>query len=450
MSVNEILNNTFAQTKSDNIVNSAASLQFRKKLNPLTKLARQLVLSKLNNLRVGKLTLIERHKVGTQESFQTHVFGEKTVDFQVEAQITVHHPQFYCDLAFGGSIGAGESYILEYWSSNSLTNVIRIMARNADLMDNMESGVAKITVPVRKALHWLNRNSKQGSRRNIAAHYDIGNDLFELFLDPSMMYSSGIFPNQSADMETASITKLRHICEKLAINENDHVIEIGTGWGGFAIFAAENYGCRVTTTTISKEQFDLATQRIESRGLQDKITVLFQDYRELEGKYDKLVSIEMIEAVGRAYYDSYFEKCAALLHPNGAMLIQAITISDQRFDQASRSVDFIQKYIFPGSCIPSNTAILEAVTRKSDLRLFNLEDIGPHYATTLRKWRERFFANLDKVRELGYGDEFIRMWEFYLCYCEGGFSERAISDVHMIFTKPENRMEPILTKQISD
>jgi cyclopropane-fatty-acyl-phospholipid synthase len=288
-------------------------------------------------------------------------------------------------------------------------------------------------------LHWLNSNTTEGSRKNIAAHYDLGNDFFALFLDETLMYSSAIFNQHTSTLKDASELKLKTICEKLDLQATDHVIEIGTGWGGFAIYAAMHYGCKVTTTTISQQQYALAKSRVTAAGLQDKITLLLDDYRHLSGQFDKLVSIEMIEAVGHRFYDTYFAKISALLKPDGLALIQAITIQDQRYESAKKSVDFIQRYIFPGSCIPSNTAMLNSITRNSDLRLFDLEDIGPHYATTLKRWRENFFDKIEAVRKLGYSEEFIKMWEFYLCYCEGGFAERALGDVHLLLAKPDNR-----------
>lgn len=371
-------------------------------------------------------------------------FGKRSPQFPLTAHIQVNQPQFYSELALGGSIAAAESYMLGHWRTDSLTDVVRIMSRNMDVLDAVESGLARLGTPMRKVLHWLNRNTKQGSRKNIAAHYDIGNDLFELMLDNTMMYSSGIFTAPTDSLEQASLNKLQRICEKLQLSERDHVVEIGTGWGGFAIYAAQHYGCKVTTTTISRQQYDFALQRIHKLGLQDKITVLLQDYRDLQGQFDKLVSIEMIEAVGHAYYDTFFRKCSELLKPDGMMLLQAITITDQRFEQAKRSVDFIQRYVFPGSCIPSNTAILHAVCNASDLRLVHHEDIGTHYANTLRHWRENFIANIEQVKSLGYNEVFIRLWEFYLCYCEGGFQERVISDVHMLLHKPQCRANPVL------
>jgi cyclopropane-fatty-acyl-phospholipid synthase len=313
------------------------------------------------------------------------------------------------------------------------------MVRNQSLLDNIEGSLARLTTPIQHWLHRYNRNTQEGSRRNISAHYDLGNDFFKLMLDPTMMYSSGIFETSTSTLEQASIAKLERICQKLELNANDHLLEIGTGWGGFAIYAAQHYGCRITTTTISQQQYELAIERIEQAGLTDKITVLLSDYRDLQGQYDKLVSIEMIEAVGHQFYDTYFGQCSRLLKPNGMMLLQAITITDQRYAAAVKSVDFIQRYIFPGSCIPSVTSMLDSLTRATDFRLFNLEDIGPHYATTLARWRDNFFAHITEVRKLGYPQAFIRMWEFYLCYCEGGFEERALGDVHMLLVKPSNR-----------
>jgi cyclopropane-fatty-acyl-phospholipid synthase len=399
----------------------------------LQNFARKQVLARLSKITLGKLTLIENG--------QRHVFGN---DDALAATIIVNDAHFYGEIAFGGSIGAGEAYMLGYWKADNLTNVIRIMAANQQVMDTLEGGFKWLSKPLFKALHWLNRNTQDGSRKNIAAHYDLGNNFFKLWLDPSMMYSCAIFTHDDIGLEAASTKKLHVICEKLDLKASDHVVEIGTGWGGFAIYAAQNYSCKVTTTTISKQQYDEASARVEAAGLQDLITILLNDYRDLSGQYDKLVSIEMIEAVGHQFYNTYFAKCATLLKPNGMALIQAITITDQRFEAAKNSVDFIQRYIFPGSNIPSITAMLSSMTQSSDLKLLDLEDIGPHYATTLAAWRDNFFANIGATRELGYSEEFIRMWEFYLCYCEGGFAERALGNAHLLLTKPENRRKPLI------
>ena len=409
-----------------------AALKPKARSNWVQQFAKNQVLARLARLQIGQLTIIENG--------QKTVFGS---DKSIAATVTVHDAHFYGEIAFGGSIGAGEAYMLGYWTSDNLTNVIRTMAANQGVMDALEGGYQWLSKPFLKVLHYLNRNTADGSRKNIAAHYDLGNDFFKLWLDPSMMYSSAIFMPLDISLEAASNKKLQVICDKLDLKPTDHVVEIGTGWGGFAIYAAKHYGCKVTTTTISQQQFDEAVVRVNAENLQDKITLLLNDYRDLEGKFDKLVSIEMIEAVGHQFYDTYFKKCASLLKPNGMALIQAITIADQRFEAAKNSVDFIQRYIFPGSNIPSITAMLNSITKTSDLKLYDCEDIGPHYATTLRKWRERFLANIDAVRKLGYSEEFIKMWEFYLCYCEGGFAERALGDVHLLLIKPENRRDAI-------
>ena len=292
--------------------------------------------------------------------------------------------------------------------------------------------------------HTLRRNTRDGSRRNIAAHYDLGNEFFELFLDPSLMYSSAIYLNESESLETAQQRRLQRICQKLDLQPGQRLVEIGTGWGGFAIHAARHHGVHVTTTTISQRQHDLARERIDRAGLGDRITLLLEDYRDLKGRYDKLVSIEMIEAIGHQYLDTYFAKVSGLLENHGSALIQAITIEDHRYQRALTDIDFIKRYIFPGSFIPSNAAMLGAVARSSDLRLTHLEDIGPSYAMTLRAWRQRFQAALPEVRKQGYSEAFIRMWNYYLCYCEGGFLERSIGDVHLLLSKPQNRRPQFL------
>jgi cyclopropane-fatty-acyl-phospholipid synthase len=408
-------------------------LKSKKRSNWLHAIARKLVLSRLKKLQHGKLIVIEND--------ETYLFGNGE---NLSATITINDAHFYGEIAFGGSIGAGEAYMLNYWGADNLTNVIRLMARNQQVMDTLESGFQWLSRPILKTLHWLNRNTQDGSRKNIAAHYDLGNDFFTLWLDPTMMYSCAIFNEDTPDLQSASLKKLDAICQKLDLKPSDHVVEIGTGWGGFAIFAAKHYGCQVTTTTISKQQFELANARVQAENLQDKITVLLKDYRELTGQYDKLVSIEMIEAVGHQFYDIYFAKCASLLRADGLALIQAITIVDQRFNAAKNSVDFIQRYIFPGSNIPSISAMLNSICVASDLKLINLQDIGPHYASTLAAWRSNFFAKLTEIRALGYSEEFIKMWEFYLCYCEGGFAERALGDVHLLLAKPDNRREVLV------
>ncbi|UGB47476.1 cyclopropane-fatty-acyl-phospholipid synthase family protein [Frateuria edaphi] len=362
----------------------------------------------------------------------------------LRVQLQVDDPRFYRLVAANGSVGAGEAYIEGLWRCDDPVALVRIMVRNRDLLDGMESGLARLGGLALKAWHALNRNTKNGSRRNIAAHYDLGNRLFGLFLSEDLMYSSAIFARPDESLESASRRKLERICQKLALGPDDHVLEIGTGWGGFAVHAATHHGCRVTTTTISQEQYDLARQRVRDAGLDDRVTVLLQDYRDLSGKYDKLVSIEMIEAIGAAYMPAYFAAITRLLEHDGLALIQAITVEDHRYAQALKSVDYIKRYIFPGSFIPAVSAMLEAARRSSDLRLFHLEDIGPSYALTLKAWRERFMARRADVLAAGYDARFIRMWEFYLAYCEGGFRERSIGDVQMLLTRPGCRRESYL------
>jgi cyclopropane-fatty-acyl-phospholipid synthase len=357
----------------------------------------------------------------------------------------VHDPRFWAEVAYGGSVGAGEAYMMGYWSADNLVAALRIVAANREVLDGLDTGRAALSAPLRKLLHWAARNTRAGSRKNIAAHYDLGNEFFALFLDESLMYSSAVFEGGGGDLHSAQLAKLDRVCRKLQLRPSDHLVEIGSGWGSLAIHAAREYGCRVTTTTISPAQYALACERIRAAGLADRVEVLLADYRDLRGRYDKVVSIEMIEAVGWQYYETYFAKVSQLLAPDGLALIQSITIADHRYEFARRSVDFIQKYIFPGCTIPSIGALCNAVMRASDLRLFHLEDIGPHYARTLRLWRERFLSRRCDMHALGHSEEFCRLWEFYFSYCEGGFEERAISDVQMLLVKPENRRAPLLT-----
>jgi len=396
-----------------------------------TSLGRKLLFSQLRNIQQGEITFVDEHG--------THRFGNRK---QCDLHATVHvdHPQLYADAAFGGSVGAGEAYIRGLWRCDDLVSLVRIFVINRDVLNGMDSRWAWLTTPFLKLFHFWNRNSKAGSARNIAAHYDIGNELYQLMLDDTMAYSCGIFQTPRSTLREASIEKFDAACRRLDLRPTDRLLEIGTGWGGMAIHAAQHYGCKVTTTTISKQQYALATQRVAAAGLQDRVTLLLDDYRDLQGQYDKLVSIEMIEAVGANYLDTYLRKCASLLKPDGAMLLQAITLQDQFYQQALKSVDFIQRYIFPGSFIPSVTAISNSLCKATDFRISYLEDFGHHYALTLRNWRERFFAALPEVRRLGYTDNFIRLWEYYLCYCEGGFTERQLGVVQMLLTKPGCRV----------
>jgi len=402
----------------------------------LTRLARKAVLAKLQSLRHGELVV--------RDDGETYRFGARSEVCSLSSRIDVHDQRFYSEIAFGGSVGAGDAYMAGWWTCTDLTALIRIFCVNRDLLNTVDSGLARLSEPILKLFHRLNRNTREGSSRNISAHYDLGNDFYQLFLDDTMTYSAAIYEEDWFTPEQASRAKLDRICRKLRLEPIDHLLEIGTGWGSLALHAAQNYGCRVTTTTISREQFELARERIDQAGLADRVTLLFEDYRDLKGQYTKLASIEMIEAVGWQFYDTFFRQCANVLTPDGVAVLQAITIRDQEYERAKRSVDFIQRRIFPGSCIPSITALCESATRASDLKLYHLEDFTPHYARTLREWRERFFANVDKVRALGYPEEFIRMWDYYLCYCEGGFLERNIASVQLAFAKPLCRTAPLL------
>jgi len=402
----------------------------------IDRLSRKLFFVLMKDFKRGRLALIEKN--------QQHQFGQSSNGVSLRATINVHHPRFYTSTVFGGSIGSAEAYMSGFWSTSHLTNVIRLVILNWQIMEKMDKGWSWLSEPVHKLYHYFRRNTLKGSKENIVAHYDLGNDFYRLFLDETLTYSCGIFEHENTTLEAASIAKYDRICRKLQLHPEDHVIEIGGGWGGFSIHAAKNYGCRVTTTTISDEQYALAEKRISASGLSHRIRLLRKDYRHLGGKFDKLVSIEMIEAVGHQYLNTFFQICSRLLKANGMMLLQAITIVDHMFDAHKRSVDFSKRYIFPGSCIPSIRAIMSSIARKTDLKLFHLEDITPHYVRTLAEWRKRFFDRIDDVRKMGFSDAFIRMWEYYLCYCEGGFAERYIGDVQMLLTKPMCRREPLL------
>ena len=397
---------------------------------------RRRLIAQMAQLRHGRLVLNDA--LGTVE------LGESAHATDLHIRIDVDAPGFYRAVAANGSVGAGESYMEGQWRCDDLVALVRLLVRNRDLLDGMETGLARLGGIAMRGLHAFRRNTRTGSRRNIAAHYDLGNEFFRLFLSPDLMYSSGIWsddgrtPDQDS-LDLASTRKLDRICRKLDLKPGDHVVEIGTGWGGFAVHAAQHYGCRATTTTISREQHALAAQRVAEAGLQDRVTLLLEDYRDLTGTYDKLVSIEMIEAIGAQYLDTYFAKIGSLLKPDGLALIQAITIEDHRYEQALHSVDFIKRHVFPGSFIPSIAAMVAAKGRASDLALTQLEDFGLSYARTLEAWRHRFLAALPQVRAQGFDDRFIAMWEFYLAYCEGGFRERSIGVAQLLMAKPGHR-----------
>ena len=395
---------------------------------PLDRLARRVIFTLLKGLSHGSLRLIEKG--------QTYTFGEPAAEAELAATVTIRHPGVYRFILFSGSRGLGEAYVAGWWQADDLTVFLRLLVRNLPRLERLFRSWTKLTGPFYDLVKWPLRNTLQGSRQNIYAHYDLGNDFYELFLDETMTYSCGIFEQEDSTLKEASLAKYDRICRKLNLREGDHVLEIGSGWGGFAIHAASHYGCRVTTTTISPAQFTLAQERIQTAGLADRIEVLLEDYRHLQGSYDKLVSIEMIEAVGFEYLDDFFRVCSERLKEDGLMCLQAITIADQVFDRYRRSLDFIRSHVFPGSCLTSVAAMTASLARATDLRLFHLEDITPHYVKTLKLWRERFWDKVDQVRALGYPESFLRLWDFYLCYCEAGFAERYTGDVQMLLAKP--------------
>jgi cyclopropane-fatty-acyl-phospholipid synthase len=397
----------------------------------IDRLARRVVLRMLRRIHGGQLEILEGER--------SLLFGEIVGDRPLRAVVQVRSDRFYRSL-LRGSVGLCESYVDGSWECDDLVALTRIAALNVGALDRLRRVFAPALIPVQRWARWLVRNTPHRSRKRIAAHYDLGNELFSLFLDPTMMYSCALFETPNATLEEASVAKLKRVCAKLKLGPQDHVLEIGAGWGGFAVYAAENHGCRVTTTTISREQHAYAIERVRAAGLKDRVTVLLEDYRELSGSYDKLVSIEMIEAVGWRYFPTFFRRCSELLEPDGAMLLQAIVIEDDAYEVEKASKSFINTYIFPGGCLPSLEVIAQ-VARASDLREVDVEDITEHYATTLAHWRGRFLASAQRVAELGYDERFRRLWELYLSYCEGGFRERRIQDVQLLFAKPGHRPE---------
>jgi cyclopropane-fatty-acyl-phospholipid synthase len=390
----------------------------------------------------SRLALLQHGQVTLMESGRHESFGRASERCALHCTVHVRDRRFFAEVAFGGSVGAGESFMAGDWWTDDLTALVRIMLVNREVLEGLDSGFSRLSEVARRLLHATARNTRTGSRRNIAAHYDIGNDFFERMLDPSMMYSCAFFERADMDLQQAQSAKLDRLCRKLDLQPSDHLLEIGTGWGALAIHAATHYGCRVTTTTISREQHALATERVRAAGLQDRIVVLARDYRDLDGRYDKLVSVEMIEAVGHQYFDTFFRRCGELLAPGGTMVLQSITIADRQYEEARDSVDFIKRHIFPGCCIPSVGALVSSAARASALRVVDLEDIGLHYARTLALWRENLFANADALRARGYADALLRMFDFYLSYCEGGFAERALGDVQFVLQDASRCVAP--------
>ncbi|PTY36390.1 cyclopropane-fatty-acyl-phospholipid synthase [Saccharospirillum sp. MSK14-1] len=393
-------------------------------------LSRRLLFKALSRFTQGSLTL--------EDSEGRQVFG-RLDSAGPHAHVRIHNTRVYREMLTGGDLAAAECYVAGFWDTPDLTAVVRVFAANLDTTGGLNKTLGRLTKPLLRFAHWLNRNDKAGSRRNIQAHYDLGNDLFETFLDPSMMYSSAFYPDETTSLEDAQRFRLDRICQKLALTADDNLLEIGTGWGGLAIHAAQHYGCRVTTTTISDEQFDYAAKRIKAAGLDDRIQLLKQDYRDLEGQYSKLVSIEMIEAVGHDYLPSYFRVLSERLDDEGVALLQCITLPDQRYDRYRKSVDFIRKYIFPGGHLPSLSVLQDNLKRHTDLQTLHLEDMTEHYALTLNEWHRRFLHARDELLALGYDDSFQRLWRYYFSYCEGGFAERAINTHQVVFAKAGHR-----------
>lgn len=393
----------------------------------IEKRCRQLIFSILSKLEYGALEIVE----GSEH----YVFPESKTAVEIQGKMNIHDLSAYQDFVKGGSIGAAEAFIAGKWSSPDLTTVIRIFARaqqQADALDQKPSLLNKIK---HSLFHWKNRNSQSGSKRNILAHYDLGNELYTRFLDPEMMYSSAIYPNENATLAEAQLHKLETICQRLELTSQDHLLEIGTGWGGLAIYAAQHYGCKVTTTTISDAQFEYAKNRVDQLGLTEQIILLKKDYRDLTGTFDKVVSIEMIEAVGYEFLPSFFKQCNDRLKTGGKLLIQSITIADQRFESYKKNVDFIQRYIFPGGFLPSVTALSQHITEHSEMVIESLDDIGLDYARTLADWRSAFLGKWTELTDFGYDEEFKRLWLYYFAYCEGAFLERATSTVHVVARK---------------
>ncbi|PWK50017.1 SAM-dependent methyltransferase [Pleionea mediterranea] len=398
----------------------------------LTRLSRQLVFAFFNRIRHGQVKVVETVRNSEHKEF---LFGNNN---EFEATIFIHDTRFYSRLILGGSIGAGESYIEGWWDSPDVTKVIEFFSINLDLINDIEDKLNWLKKPLQPIINLLNTNTRKKAKKNIVAHYDLGNELYSRFLDPTMLYSSAIYPSEQSTLHEASLNKLKVICDNLQLKPGEHLLEIGTGWGALAIYAAKHYDCYVTTTTISEEQYRYVSDLVEASGLTSKITLLKSDYRDLTGKFDKLVSVEMIEAVGHRYFDEYFSICAERLNPGGRMLIQSILIEDERYDSYKNSTDFIQKYIFPGGALPSKQVVYESVKNNTTLLPIDFQAFGHDYAKTLNAWRVSFNNNWQKIKPFGYDDKFKRLWNFYFHYCEGGFLQNKIDVAHFVFKKTTN------------
>ena len=398
----------------------------------LERTIRGLVLKRLSTLQGGGVRL--------SDPSGTELLGSADTPISVR----VNNQRFFQRIALGGSLGAAESYIAGEWQCDDLVGLLRLFVRNSQSATRLDRGWAWVRQLGARLDHWWRSNSRHGSRRNVGAHYDLGNDFFRLWLDDSMAYSSGIFPHWNCSLREASAEKFDRVCRKLDLRSGDRILEIGTGWGGFALHAAQHYGCHVTTTTISHEQYELACRRVNEAELADRIMVLNRDYRDLTGQYDKLVSIEMIEAVGPHFLDTFFRKCGELLKPSGSMVLQGIVMPERDYCRYLNSVDFIRKHVFPGGSLPSVAALLESAGRASRLRCVQLEDFAAHYAETLRRWRASFESHSPEIRELGYTERMIRLWRYYLCYCEAGFEERRVSVLQLVFDNTACRRDAVL------
>jgi cyclopropane-fatty-acyl-phospholipid synthase len=433
--------------------NRAGQSRFQSEL-PLNEMSQPVPVGRLvTSVRrklLGKFTKVHGGRVEVFDGNDTHVLGSQKAEQDLLAKILVNDPLFYKKILLGGTIGSAESYIAGQWECSDLTSLIRIMIRNMDSVSGLDKTVSKFRTWAYRISHSKRRNTKSGSRKNIQDHYDLGNDFYETFLDPTMNYSSGIFDEHDRnttfsfaedELHAASLSKMDRICRKLQLNASHHVLEIGTGWGAMAVHMAQHFGCRVTSTTISDQQYLLAVERVKAAGLEDRVTILRSDYRDLTGQYDKLVSVEMVEAVGRKFMNTFFEKCSSLLRDNGDMLLQAITMSEQNYADYIKSVDFIRAFVFPGGCLPTVTSLGKSASVATDLRSLQMEDMTPHYALTLAAWKARFIANVDRVRSLGYEEEFLRLWHFYLCYCEAAFEERRVHCIQTIFSKPKSTLD---------
>lgn len=393
------------------------------------KICRNILSAKLKSLDQGRLKIIDNG--------ETMYFGKPSAK-KIQAEIRVHHPAFYSQTLMGGSLGFSESYLKGQWSSPDIVCLFRYFIQNLETLNDIEKGFGQAKAPLQKLIHWTRRNTKSGSQKNISAHYDLGNEFFKLFLDESLSYSCAFFDHPQQSLKQASLNKIRKTCEKLKLTSQDHLLEVGTGWGALAIYAVQNYGCQVTTTTISEKQYQYATEQVRKLKLQDKIKILKKDYRDLNGSFDKIVSIEMIEALGYEYFGTFFEKCDKLLKAGGKMLLQSILMREDQYERSKNEVDFIKRYIFPGGCIPSLGALNRAMSKHSSFQLIHFEDITAHYVKTLQHWRKNFLKNQREIRKLGFPEEFLRCWEYYFTYCEAGFAERYCLDAQMVMVKPND------------